>query len=59
MDISWSNIDNLDDYFITYLLYNESKTVSQISKIRNIPIADVNDHLINFWNWEKMHDLNL
>ena len=46
MDISWSNIDNLDDYFITYLLYNESKTVSQISKIRNIPIADVNDHLI-------------
>ena len=33
-------------YFITYLLYNESKTVSQISKIRNIPIADVNDHLI-------------
>ena len=46
MDISCSNIDNLDDYFITYLLYNESKTVSQISKIRNIPIADVNDHLI-------------
>ena len=46
MDISWNNIDNLDDYFITYLLYNESKTVSQISKIRNIPIADVNDHLI-------------
>ena len=46
MDISWNNIDNLEDYFITYLLYNESKTVSQISKIRNIPIADVNDHLI-------------
>ena len=46
MDISWSNIDNLDDYFITYLLYNESKTVSQISKIRNIPVAEVNDHLI-------------
>ncbi len=46
MDISWSNIDNLDDYFITYLLYTESKTVSQISKIRNIPVTEVNDHLI-------------
>ena len=81
MDISWNNIDNLDDYFITYLLYTESKTVSQISKIRNISVTEVNDHLIrakldiksvnkakvessktywiNFWNWEKMHDLNL
>lgn len=46
MDISWSNIDNLEDYFITYLLYTESKTVSQISKIRNIDISDVNDQLI-------------
>ena len=46
MDISWSNIDNLDDYFITYLLYTESKTVSQISKIRNIPVTEVNDQLI-------------
>ncbi len=36
MDINWENIDNLEDYFITYLLYKESKTVSQISKIRNI-----------------------
>ena len=46
MDISWNNIDNLDDYFITYLLYTESKTVSQISKIRNISVTDVNDLLI-------------
>ena len=46
MDISWSNIDNLEDYFITYLLYTESKTVSQISRIRNIPISEVNDQLI-------------
>lgn len=46
MDISWSNIDNLEDYFITYLLYTESKTVSQISKIRNMSIADVNEQLI-------------
>ena len=46
MDISWNNIDNLEDYFITYLLYTESKTVSQISKIRNISVTEVNDHLI-------------
>ena len=46
MNISWENIDNLKDYYITYLLYKESKTVSQISKIRNISQADVNEQLI-------------
>ncbi len=46
MNISWDNIDQLNDYFITYLLYKDSKTVSQISKIRNISTTDVNDHLI-------------
>lgn len=46
MNISWDNIDQLGDYFITYLLYKESKTVSQISKIRNISTTEVNDHLI-------------
>ena len=46
MNISWDNIDKLEDYFITYLLYKESKTVSQISKIRNISTTEVNDHLI-------------
>ena len=34
MNISWDNIGNLEDHYITYLLYKESKTVSQISKIR-------------------------
>ncbi|WP_122639227.1 HEAT repeat domain-containing protein [Romboutsia sp. Marseille-P6047] len=46
MNISWDNIDQLEDYFITYLLYKESKTVSQISKIRSISTTEVNDHLI-------------
>lgn len=46
MNISWDNIDNLEDYFITYLLYKESKTVAQISKIRNIDIGEANDQLI-------------
>jgi len=46
MNISWDNIDNLEDYHITYLLYKESKTVSQISKIRNLSSTEVNDQLI-------------
>lgn len=46
MNISWDNIDNLEDYHITYLLYKESKTVSQISKIRNLSTTEVNDQLI-------------
>lgn len=46
MNISWDNIDQLEDYFITYLLYKESKTVSQISKIRNISTTEANDQLI-------------
>ena len=46
MNISWDNIDNLEDYYITYLLYKESKTVSQISKIRNLSTSEINDQLI-------------
>ena len=46
MDIIWNNIDKLEDYFITYLLYKESKTVSQISKIRNMTTIEVKDQLI-------------
>ncbi|MGL6107966.1 HEAT repeat domain-containing protein [Romboutsia sp.] len=46
MNISWDNIDNLEDYYITYLLYKESKTVSQISKIRSLSATEVNDQLI-------------
>ena len=46
MNISWDNIDQLEDHFITYLLYKESKTVSQISKIRNTSTTEVNDQLI-------------
>lgn len=45
-NIDWNNIDKLEDYFITYLLYRESKTVPQISKIRNISTMEVNDQLI-------------
>lgn len=44
--IDWNNIDQLEDHFITYLLYKESKTVPQISKIRNISTMEVKDQLI-------------
>ncbi|MEG2246167.1 MAG: HEAT repeat domain-containing protein [Peptostreptococcaceae bacterium] len=46
MNICWDNIENLQDHFITYLLYKDSKTVSQISKVRNIDAQEVNEHLI-------------
>lgn len=46
MNITWENLDELPDYFITYLLYKESKTVCQISKIRNISVSDVKEQLI-------------
>ena len=46
MNISWDNIDKLEDNYITYLLYKESRTVSQISKIRNLSTSQVNDQLI-------------
>lgn len=46
MNISWDNIEKLEDHYITYLLYKESKTVSQISKIRNLSTTQINDQLI-------------
>lgn len=46
MVIGWENIDDLEDYFITYLLYKKSLTVPQISRIRNKSIEDTNDDLI-------------
>nr|WP_317331834.1 HEAT repeat domain-containing protein [uncultured Romboutsia sp.] len=46
MNISWDNIDKLEDHYITYLLYKESRSVSQISKIRNLSTSQVNDQLI-------------
>ena len=46
MVIRWENVDDLEDYFITYLLYTDSFTVPQISKIRNITEKSVDDDLI-------------
>lgn len=46
MKISWENIEELDDFFITYLLYKESRSVPQISKIRNIAEEEVKNQII-------------
>lgn len=46
MVIGWENIDDLEDYFITYLLYKKSLKVPQISRIRNKSIENVNNDLI-------------
>lgn len=46
MVIRWENVDGLEDYFITYLLYLDSLTVPQISRIRNKSIEEINDDLI-------------
>lgn len=46
MVIRWENVDDLEDYFITYLLYADSFTVPQISRIRNMTEESVNKDLI-------------
>lgn len=42
----WSNIENLEAHQISYLLYREGKTVSQIARIRNLSEAEVQVHLL-------------
>lgn len=44
--IRWADIDNLEDYFITYLLYQDSLSIAQIAKVRNKSIDEVNKDLI-------------
>lgn len=48
MVLSWENIDRLEDFKITYLLYQEGKNINQISKIRNMKIEDVNRDIIKY-----------
>ncbi|WP_099187704.1 HEAT repeat domain-containing protein [Tepidibacter mesophilus] len=46
--LSWDDIDSLEDFKITYLLYQEGKNINQISKIRNMKIDDVNKDIIKY-----------
>ncbi|TDT47633.1 HEAT repeat domain-containing protein [Fonticella tunisiensis] len=45
-NISWENIDNLEDIEITYLLYIEGKDIKTISRIRNIDKNEIERHII-------------
>lgn len=44
--INWENISNLDDHFITYLLYKEGKSIDAIALIRRINKCEVERHII-------------
>jgi HEAT repeat protein len=45
--VSWNNIENLDDELITYLLYKEGKSIEAISLIRNISREKVEKDIID------------
>lgn len=42
----WNNIDNIEDYYITYLLYKEGKNLNTIAKIRRLKLNEVEDHIL-------------
>ncbi|WP_077367887.1 HEAT repeat domain-containing protein [Anaerosalibacter sp. Marseille-P3206] len=42
----WNNICNMEDYFITYLLYREGKSIEAISIIRRKTKAEVEKEII-------------
>ncbi|KDR96120.1 hypothetical protein SAMN02745945_01603 [Peptoclostridium litorale DSM 5388] len=46
MHIIWEDIESLDDFFITYMLYKEGKTASQISLIRGMDVGRVKMDII-------------
>lgn len=46
MNIKWTNIDKMESFHISYFLYMEGKSIKVISKIRNIPYKEVENHII-------------
>ncbi|HLR35245.1 MAG TPA: HEAT repeat domain-containing protein [Tissierellales bacterium] len=44
--ISWNNIKNLKEHYITYLLYKEGKSIDTISIIRRLDKKQVENHII-------------
>jgi uncharacterized protein YpbB len=42
----WNEIDNMESFQISYLLYLEGKSIDIISKIRNLPYKEVEKHII-------------
>ena len=42
----WDNINKMEDYFITYLLYKEGKSIEAISIIRGKTKVEVEKEII-------------
>jgi hypothetical protein len=40
LNISWDNIENLSDSEVTYLLYQEGKSIKSIARIRKMDRED-------------------
>ena len=46
MHIVWEDIESLEDFFVTYMLYKEGKTASQISIIRGRDVGSIKMDII-------------
>lgn len=46
MEINWENVSEKEDFYISYLLYKEGKSIDLVSKIRNIPKDEASIHII-------------
>ncbi|WP_425446056.1 HEAT repeat domain-containing protein [Dethiothermospora halolimnae] len=60
-ELRWNNIQNIDDPFISYMLYLEGKTTKAISIIRGISKKEVENHIIKskmYFNNSKKTDKN-
>ena len=44
--VSWENAKELEDSLISYLLYQEGKSIDLISRIRNVSVEVVKEHII-------------
>ncbi|SCY18238.1 HEAT repeat domain-containing protein [Alkaliphilus peptidifermentans] len=44
--LHWNNVNSEDDFSITYLLYMEGKNIELISRIRNLPVEVIQEHII-------------
>lgn len=46
--LSWDKIEEKEDFIITYLLYDEGKSINLISRIRNLNKETVENHIIQY-----------
>ncbi|GAB6088148.1 HEAT repeat domain-containing protein [Alkaliphilus crotonatoxidans] len=46
LKLNWDDIKNQEDFMVTYLLYQEGKSIDLISRIRNMPPELIKEQLI-------------